>query len=150
MKRWVIVFGILVVSTAKSQTTNFYTNVTNLWVQGHKSNVLEIVEQRLNTNTNDMPGLLIKLAYQEEFLLLDSISNTVNKIIFVGGTITNQNFKTHYSSFKENQEFMLDFLTTYHPTPTELIQERAKGLIPQKPFIYYKYLEALQKDGLCD
>ena len=150
MKRWVLVFGILAVSTAKSQTTNFYTNVTNLWHQGHKSNVLEIAEQRLNTNTNDMPGLLIKLAYQEEFLLLDSISNTVNKTISVGGTITNQNFKTHYSSFKENQEFMLDFLTIYNPTPMELIQERAKGLIPQKPFIYSKYLEALQKDGLCD
>ena len=150
MKRWVIVFGILVVSTAESQTTNFYTNVTNLWFQGYKSNVLEIAEQRLNASSNDMPGLLIKLAYEEEFLLIDSISNTVNNVIAVGGTITNKNFKGYYTSFKENQEFMLEFLATYHPTLPELIQERAKGLISQKPFIYYKYLEALQKDGLCD
>ena len=150
MKVWILVFGVLVASTVKSQNTNFYTNVTILWYQGHKSNVLEIAEQRLNINTNDMSGWLIKLAYEEEFSQFDSISNTINKVIAIGGTITNENFKEQYSSFKENQEYMLDFLTTYHPTPAELAQERAKGLISKKPFIYARYLDALQKDGLCD
>ena len=150
MKRWILVFGILVASTVKSQNTNFYTNVTSLWYQGQKSNVLEIAEQRLGSNTNDMPGWLIKLAYDEEFSRFESISNSINKVIVIGGTITHENFKALYPAFKENQEYMLEFLTTYHPTLVELAQERAKGLIPQKPFIYSRYLEALQKDGLCD
>jgi hypothetical protein len=40
--------------------TNFYSNVTNLWYQGSKSNVLEIANARLAQNTNDIAGLILK------------------------------------------------------------------------------------------
>ena len=150
MKGLIIVLGVLAASAAEPQVTNFYTNVTNLWYQGHKSNVLEIAEQRLNINSNDMPGLLIKLAYEEAFLHLGTISNSLNNVIVAGGAITNANFKACYPRLKFNNEYMLEFATRYHPTPTQLMNERAKGFLPNKPFPYGKELEALQKDELCE
>jgi len=150
MKKILLVFCVLTTSLLEAQTTNFYTTVTNLWYQGQKTEVLALGQERLNINSNDIAGLIIKLAYDEEFLLLNSISNSYEKVIQIGQTITNDNFKIHYPFLKINNEYMLDFLTTYHPSPLELIEEQAKGLLPQKPFTYALELEALKKDGLFE
>ena len=91
-----------------------------------------------------------RLEYEEEFLQLNSISNTLNKINFIGETITNKNFQAFYPDLKESNDLMLEFLTEYRPEPAEIIAEQAKSLIPHKPFALYKELEALQKDGLCE
>lgn len=150
MKKRILVLGILTVSVAKAQVTNFYTNVTNLWFHGYKTNVLAMGLQRLNVNSNDLPGLLIQLNYDIAFTQLESLSNSLNRVLVVGETVTNENFKTCYPFLKLCNEHMLEFLSTYHPTPTELTEEQAKGLIPNKPFLRVKELEALQKDGLCE
>ena len=48
---------ILVLTTAGNiavlAQTNFYTNVTNLWYQGYKTNVLTIANTRLMANSNE-------------------------------------------------------------------------------------------------
>ena len=134
----------------EAQTVDFYTNITNLWYLGQKTEVLALGEQRLNVNSNDMAGVIIKLEYEEEFVQLNLISNTLNKINFIGETITNKNFQACYPDLKESNDLMLEFLKEYHPTPAEIIIEQAKSLIPNKPFALYKELEALQKDGLCE
>ena len=152
MKKMILILGILTISIVKSQTIDLYTNVTNLWFQGHKTNVLEIGQQRLNINSNDLVGLIIQESYNQEFLQLESSSNTLQKILLIGGTITNENFKIFYPKFKEYIESDLDalaFFAELNFSPEELAVEKAKGLIAGKPFPYSKELEALQKDGLC-
>jgi len=48
MKKVLIGFMLAVIGGSVSLAqTNFYTNVTNLWYQGHKSNVLNIANARL-------------------------------------------------------------------------------------------------------
>lgn len=150
MKKLMFVFGLLAVSTAEAQTPNFHITVTNLWFQGYKSNVLEMAEQRLNINSNDMPGLLILNAYEMEFSQFDAVSNTLNRITLVGETITNENFKPYYPFLKFRNDYMLEYFSNYPPSPATRVEEQAKGLIPYKPFMFNKELEALQKDGLCE
>jgi len=150
MKKMLFAFCVFTASLTEAQTTNFYTNVTNLWYQGQKAEVLALGEQRLNINSNDMPGLIIKLAYADEFSQLGVLSNLYCRVLTIGETITNEHFITHYPFLQFATEFNLEFLKTYNPSPSELLEEQAKGLIPHKPFIYYLLLEALQEDGLCE
>lgn len=150
LKNTAVAFFALMPLMATAQTNNFYATVANLWYQGHKAEVLALGQERLNANANDMPGLLINIEYELEFLQLDSISNTLKKVNFIGDSIANFNFKALYPSLKESNDMMLDFLTTYNLTPAELLTERAKGFISNKPFSLHKELEALQKDGLCE
>ena len=107
-------------------------------------------QERLNINSNDMAGLIIKLEYYEEFLQLGGLSNLLIKTSMIGASITNENFNACFPDFNEGIQWSLEFLSTYKPDSTELAIERAKGLIPNKPFSYFKELEALQKDGLCE
>ena len=145
-----LIISMLSSSLTEAQTTNFYTNVTNLWYQGQKTEVLAIGQERLNINSNDMAGLLIQWSYDLEFLRLDYVSNSLSRIVQSGASITNTNFKANYPFLKESMEDMLEFFSTYHPTPTELAEEQAKGLISNKTFADFIILEALQKDGLCE
>jgi hypothetical protein len=150
MKKILFVSCVFTVSILEAQTTNLHTTVTNFWYQGQKAEVLALAQERLNVNTNDMAGLIIKQAYDEEFLLLTSISNSYMRVISLGQSITNENFQALYPLLKANNEHMLDYLTTYHPSPIELLEEQAKGLIHNKPFTYDSELEALHKDGLFE
>jgi len=147
---WILIVGCVVVPLLEAQTTNFFTTVTNLWYQGQKTEVLSMGQDRLNINSNDISGLIIKQAYDEEFLNLTTLSNALINVLSVSATITNVNFQTRYLLLKENNECMLEFLENYFPSQFELEVEKAKGLIPNKPFTYYLELEALQNDGLCE
>jgi len=149
MKKLLFTLGVLMVFIMEIQAVDFYTNVTNFWYQGQKTKVLALGEQRLNINSNDMPGLIIKLAYADEFSQLGVLSNLYHRVLSLGETITNENFTMQYPLLKYDTEGCLEFLTTYHPSPAELLQEQAKGLLTEKPFPYDFILEALQKDGLC-
>ena len=153
MKKMLFVFCVFTASITEAQITNFYTTVTNLWYQGQKTEVLTLGQERLNINSNDMAGLIIKLEFESEFLQLASISNTSNKVLLIGESITNENFKLQYPDLKETIELDLETIaifTGFNLALNELEAERAKGLIPNKPFTLYKKLEALQKDGLCE
>ena len=151
MKKLIIlILCMLASSQTEAQTTNFYTTVTNMWNQGQKTEVLAIGQERLNINSNDMAGLIIKLEYQEEFLLLEGLSNLLIRASMIGASITNANFYACFPDFNEGTQWSLEFLSTYSPDSTELAIERAKGLISNKPFSYSKELDALQKDGLCE
>ena len=74
-------------STGLAQT-NFYTNVTNLWYQGYKTNVLEIANTRLGANSNDIAGLILKAEYHLAFCEDAALSNAYLRVIQVADTIT--------------------------------------------------------------
>ena len=132
--------------------TNFYTNVTNLWYQGYKSNVLAIANARLAANSNDIAGLILKAEYHLEFCEEAAISNAYLRIIQVGDTITTTNFVKCWQEEGERQNFfdILDHMAKNPLTPQQIQQERLKGFINKKPLGDAYLIEALQKDGYFD
>jgi len=129
--------------------TNFYTNVTNLWYQGYKSNVLEIAEQRLNVNSNDIAGLILKAEYNLAFYNVNDISNAYLRVIQVGDTITTPNFVKRYQIMRQGYLWILDDFVENPITIQEIQAEKPKALINQKP-LPASLIEALQKDGYFD
>lgn len=137
------------VSSGLAQTNFYYTNVTNLWYQGYKSNVLAIADARLAQNTNDIAGLILKMEYYTEFSVMSEISNSFWRVINVGDTITTSNFVARFPRKQENLLTILSFIDENPLSPAELAIEQAKGNINHKLFPDH-LIEALQKDGYFD
>jgi len=137
---------VLVFGTCARAQTNFYTNVTNLWYQGYKSNVLDIANARLAQNTNDIAGLILKMEYSIAFSEMSEISNSFWRVFNVGDTITTTNFSAVYPEKRENLLRILDFIKDNPVSLEDLPAEQAKGNINHKP-LPAVLLEALQKDG---
>ena len=151
MRKLMTILVLAVAGSASLAQTNFYTNVTNLWYQGHKSNVLEMANARLAANSNDIAGLILKAEYNFEFYEIGDISNAYLRVLQVGDTITTPNFVKRYQGF--SREGILGVLDDFseEPVTVEEIQEgKRKALIKHKPFPQEKTLEALQKDGYFD
>ena len=150
MKKLLIGFILMgVAGSASLAQTNFHTNVTNLWYQGHKSNVLAIANTRLAQNTNDIAGLILKMEYNMEFSVMSEISNSFWRVIHVGETITTPNFAARFPSKRENLLLILDVIKEEPISPEELVVEQAKGNINEKP-LRSDLFDALQKDGYFD
>jgi len=145
MKKLVFLFSILMVSALQAQTMDFHSNVTNLWFQGQKSNVLEIANQRLNINTNDIAGLILKLEYEVEFLEFTAFSNTVQRVLTVGKTITSTNFVREFSEYEEDINVLIDALPHY--PANEIAVDKLKALLPNKPLAADEVIKALQNDA---
>ena len=145
MKKLIIAFVILTVSIMYSQTPDFHTNVTNLWYQGYKSNVLEIAEQRLSTDTNDIVGLILKLEFEAAFLEFSSISNTAQRVLDVAPMITTTNFANLFPFYTNRVHILLDVIPRY--TSEKLAIDKPKAFIPHKPTPADRFIKALQDDG---
>lgn len=140
----IILIILITVAQIVSAQTNFYVNVTNLWYQGSKSNVLILAEQRLQQNSNDVAGLIVKMEYDFAFLNLNSLSNSIQRVIEIGQTVTSTNFVAVFPSYHTNLLEILNFIKD----PIEnLASEQGKGNINYKPFLGARYLEALEQDG---
>lgn len=123
--------------------------VTNLWYQGYKTNVLAIAEQRLAANSNDLAGLVLKMEYDLEFSNDSSLSNNVAVFLSAAEAATNCFVHTDYLKIKMNLNWFLEFLANeYHPTPSELVEEKAKARVLHKRMTYERYLKWLHDDGL--
>lgn len=147
MKNLIAVFMVLIVGGGASfAQTNFFTNVTNLWWTGHKSNVLEMANARLAVNSNDIAGLILKAEYDLEFLEMDTISNSFQRVIQIGDTITTTNFVKRFKRERSDYVDILDWLKDDPIPANELPAEKAKGNIIHKE-LSTGLLEALQKDG---
>lgn len=129
--------------------TNFYANITNLWYQGYKTNVLAIANARLAQNSNDIAGLILKMEYHLAFSEMSEMSNSFWRVVNVGETITTPNFAAEFPSKKEHLINILDSINENPLSPAELIEEQSKGNIIHKP-LPAVLIEALQKDGYFD
>jgi hypothetical protein len=139
----VIAVALLAVRAAHAQT-NFVDHVSGLWLAGHKSNVLAIANARLAQNTNDIAGLLLKMEYEEEFLQLSQVSNTIDRVIQVGGTITLPKFSTQYPFLTDSLIYMKNLIPLY--PQDELLADQGKEVITGKPLSVKPFLQALQDD----
>ena len=70
-----------------------FTTVTNLWYEGHKSNVLAIAEQRLAANSNDLAGLILRMEYNLAFSNNSCLSNDAMSVISVASNMTNKHIQ---------------------------------------------------------
>ena len=151
MKKLLIGFMLMgIAGSASIAQTNFYTNVTNLWYQGYKTNVLEIAHARLAINSNDIAGLILKAEYNFAFLEVSAISNSYLRVLQIGDTITTTNFLNRYQeSSRERILWILEDFAENPVTDQKLQKEKPKALIPGKP-LPASLIEALQKDGYFD
>ena len=152
MKRLIAVLATALALTSIAQTNapmDNFTLVTNLWYNGYKTNVLAIAEQRLATNSNDLPGLALMMEYDLEFANYTCLSNDIRRILSIANTVTNKTIQANYPEMKDMLEGFLDFLkSNYRPTAAELEEERAKANIIHTPMSNARYLKWLHDDGL--
>ena len=127
-----------------------FTLVTNLWYEGHKSNVLAIAEQRLAVNSNDLAGLIIKMEYDLEYMNVSNYSNGILRALEVSRSVTNGCFASGRAVFEMALLGFLDYVAHGRRplTPEEEELERAKAAIIHKPMTYEIPLKALHDDGL--
>ena len=127
-----------------------FTTVTNLWYEGHKSNVLAIAEQRLAANSNDLAGLILKMEYDLEYMNVSNYSNGIIRVLEVSRSITNECFVGEKPFFEMALLGFLDYVAhgRRNFTPEEEMRERAKAAIIHKPMTYEIPLKALHDDGL--
>lgn len=130
--------------------TNFSSQVSQMWLDGQKQDVLDIASQRLAVNSNDMAGLLLKLAYEVEFLCDDDLTNTMSRVEQVGSAIATTNFAAIFPRIQDDMDTMREMMSLTPLSPTELQSEKAKGDISGKPLMYEDALIALEQDGLLE
>lgn len=129
--------------------TPFFSNVTNLWFQGHKSNVLAIAQERLTCNSNDTAGLILKMEYDIEYEFDDllSVSNSIQRVIDNLETINTPLCVTNRPHFRmlltDLQNVVLDS-TMYD----DIANDKAKANLPGKKFLFEKALLDICHDGL--
>ncbi len=146
MRKCVIVLMIsLTVFQIGYAQTNFTETVSSLWYAGQKTNVLNIANQRLQTNTNDIAGLILKMEYQIEFLQLNTISNTMQRVLVEGTKITTTNFVTIFSVLEGSVNHLLDMIPLY--PPDEFATDQGKCNISGKPLSFRSVIQALENDG---
>ena len=144
--RFVIVGLVMLASVVQGfAQTNFYEEVSSMWYSGNKTGVLSIAEQRLQQNTNDVAGLLLKLEYEVEFLQLSSVTNTMVQALAAGGAFTGTNFVQVYPALQADYEVMKTVVTNY--PPEELTADQAKSSIVGKTMSCDAAIRALQDDG---
>lgn len=148
MKRSHLVLVVLIVLAGIVQTfgqTNFYEEVSSMWYSGNKTGVLSIAEQRLQQNTNDVAGLILKMEYELEFLDFEDMTNTMERVVAVGSGISTTNFAAVFPSVQGSINHLLNMIPLY-PT-NEITADREKGNISGKPLDFGDAIKALQDDG---
>ena len=139
------VFILLVGVLVSFGQTNFYEEVSSLWYEGQKTNVLNIAEQRLQQNTNDIAGLILKMDFQIEFVELDVVSNSMQRVLDVGSQITTTNFVAVFPLVQSDINHLLEMLLLY-PT-NEIAGDLDKANLANKPLTSGYAIKALQDDG---
>lgn len=134
----------------EAETPDFFTNVTNLWYQGRKSNVLAIAEQRLVHNGNDMAGLLLKMEYDLEFEFDDllGVSNSIQRVI--------DGFKTINTPLCVSNRPCLNMvlqdlrsLVFDSAMYDDVASDKAKANLPGKKLLFEEALLNICLDGLA-
>ena len=118
----------------------FFNNVTNLWFQGHKSNVLTIADERLAINSNDIAGLVLKVEYDLEFTNLNSLSNSIERTIATVCSIGSTNYASFCNSFATSLRSLLDDMASDPISEEEMEIELAKSQLMGKHFLFERRL----------
>ncbi|MDA3798138.1 MAG: hypothetical protein PF692_03550 [Kiritimatiellae bacterium] len=142
-----IMLAVFMVANFAYSQTNFTENVSKMWLNGQKAEVYTIATNRLAINTNDMAGLMLKMEYEFTFLVIDDLTNTIERVTTVGNTICSTNFVAIYTNVQKDVAFIKTMVNNYPLSPAELAEDRIKGAITNKPLACQNVLIALKQDG---
>lgn len=145
-----ILLAIAAVTTAQADSpVDNFTLVTNLWWNGHKTEVLQIAEQRLAANSNDLAGLFLKLEYAAAFSDVTSISNSIGILSGLLHYASTTNFLHHVPILQMDfSEFRRLLESGQGPSPEDICADEIKGSRANVHFTYEPALKALHDDGL--
>lgn len=127
-------------------SANTYHAVTNDWHNANFSNVLELAEMRLATNSNDIVGLTLKRSYHATFGDLASLSNAVSRFIAVADMETAPSFSNMYWRIRPQEMLLRDTMLPMF-TQQMLEADLPKARLPHKPIPDRRYLKLLWDDG---
>ncbi|MDR0993150.1 MAG: hypothetical protein LBN38_01070 [Verrucomicrobiota bacterium] len=150
MKRTFIHFTLvtLLVALASYGQTNFHEQVSQLWFDGYKGDVLAIANTRLQADTNDIAGLILKMEYEMEYLELQEVTNTMARVIDVGTMIETEEFSSLFPLLEGSIIHLINMIPLY-PT-NELAADIDKANIAGKSLSFGVAIKALQDDGYFD
>lgn len=92
---------------ATPSANNFHA-VTNDWYQGSWTNVYELAQARLAANTNDIVGAYIMKEYDLRFSDNAALSNSLQRLIRIGDTVTLPAFAERWNSRRQGYELYLE------------------------------------------
>lgn len=119
-----------------------------MWLGGQKTDVRDIGLQRLQIDTNDIAGLILKLEYEVAYLDFTNMPITASRVLERGATISSTNFVSQYQQYQINYQIMLSVLSNY--PPEEVDADRAKVSITNKLMTFGGLIKALQDGGFFE
>ena len=144
MKKCIITVAVCCLF-ATVRASAYFDNITNLWSEAQHSNVLTIANQRLAVNSNDVAGVLLKASW--DFIFADSVtlSNSMDRVLLVGATVTTPAFTNAFETTKEDVVWMNNYLRHEDPSKRTMNIQKAirRGRMPH----YIEELKALDEDG---
>lgn len=126
--------------------TEFYTNVTNDWLQGRQTNALARAEQRLAINTNDLPALVVKASYDYDFGDAAAVSNSLTRLLTLGKNVSAPAFASRFPVLQMMGEITLATVAT--EDPVKALADQAKVSGPGHFPRFYFALRALEESNL--
>lgn len=144
MKTTLSAFAVLIIS-ASSFATPYFDNITNLWFTACHSNALAIANQRLAVNSNDIAGLLIKASWDFSFSNASVLSNSLLRVLEVGGSVRSRSFTNVFEITKVDIRYALIDLAD--ETPAQRAEDFIKAARPGRLPHFVDDLKALDDDG---
>ncbi len=142
-----ILFAIGTFSTAAKCATSFSDSLNNMWLAGDKAQVLATAKQRLQSNSNDIAGLVITMEYYMEFSDIVHLKDSIDKVIAAGSTLATTQFAKLFPKLKSD---LMYIETSVLPSVSAEMAaaESPKGDISGKPMDFLYVLQAAETDGL--
>lgn len=133
-------------SALAASASETFTNITNLWWNGGQSCVLALANARLQSNPNDLAGLLMKASYDFDFADATTLSNSLQRVLDVGRTVTATAFTNAFAMTE--LDIRGTFATLADETPEEHAADLQKVQGAGHPMAYETELAALDAEGV--
>ena len=124
-----------------------YHAVTNDWYNGNWTNVYELAQARLAVNSNDLVAANIIVSYDVLFSDVDSISNSVTRLIDAMDQSSAPALTNLHSRLRPGWVYFRDQFLPYQ-TAADLQQQHEKSYITHKPLDCDFVLQAIWDNGL--
>ena len=125
--------------------TRFSDQVARLWYEGKHDELYEIASQRLKTDPNDLPALLVSYSCESEAFHIEKALATLDRIVSAANTIKSDEFSKLKKMLQYDTTTQEKILKNY--TEKEKEEEGYKKFMLRKSLGEIVYIKALEKDG---
>lgn len=116
------------------------------WRAGEYDKVLQIAHDRLSKDPNDLPGLILVINYDLNYLDLTPLESSIGQALSVSATVKTPHFAALSSQFVFVLRAEKTLIKNY--TPQDLERDRKKSEIKGKGLGFLEELQAMELDGL--